>query len=171
MYQCFKITFSKKNHFSFRNKPSFRSETKLFQSFRSETKLSEKKLSFRSETKLSEFWKCHGEMVSADDPTILAQSTCVFYGGENCTVIDTLHNIIRFNMMWIYHMWFDTQPQADRFNKRSIWQALNLTSGQCCGECRHLINSLLQRNPMVFGQEEIKRQHWSYHCQFITTDK
>jgi hypothetical protein len=33
------------------------------------------------------------DMASADNPTILAQLPCVFYGGENCNVIGTLHNI------------------------------------------------------------------------------
>jgi hypothetical protein len=39
--------------------------------------------------------KIDDDMNSADDPTILARTPYDFYGGENCKVISTLHNIVR----------------------------------------------------------------------------
>jgi hypothetical protein len=38
--------------------------------------------------------KIDDDMASGDGHTILAQTPCVFYGGENCKVITTLHNIV-----------------------------------------------------------------------------
>jgi hypothetical protein len=39
--------------------------------------------------------KIHGDMASADGPTILARTPYDFYGRENCEVVGTLHNIVR----------------------------------------------------------------------------
>jgi hypothetical protein len=54
-------------------------------------------------------WKIDDDMNSTNDPAILARTPYDFYGGENCKVVGTLHNIVdSFLIMWLDYQWFDS---------------------------------------------------------------